>query len=328
MHPNTITITELQDIEAVAMKYAVQNLGCNIRPRKALSEKEGLLKVPLQAIVPRQVTKRDRETKVFVYRLDNVGHLLYKKIDDKFEFASGSTASVIEGEITQRFANLTETIEREILKEGKSNWGKLSWIKTFLFPLYSIVINLVSSPPILLESLDRDGYQKYVGLLKNEGYAQVDKERPNQLIPTNKLTMAAEELYRTNRSIHNLAEEIVGGIFANRYSEIKKDLRINSPTAYVDTTKVYYIDALRYGENIPIHEDNLFYEYLKMGARALRSEINIMGFRTLLSELESVNLLEKKGSYVTGKPRFFNNLLEYRDDILEGSVEAPKVVGI
>jgi len=156
----------------------------------------------------------------------------------------------------------------------------------------------------------------------------VDKERPNQLIPTNKLTMTAERQYQKNRSIHSLAEEVVGGVFANRYSEIKKDLRIYSPTAYVDTTTVYYIDALRYGENIPIHEDNLFYEYLKMGARTLRSKINIMRFRTLLSELESVNLLEKKGRYVTGKPRFFDNLMEYRDNILEGSVEAPKVVGI
>jgi len=328
-HVNIITITELQDIEAVAMKYAVQNLGCNIRPHKALSEKEGLLKVPLQAIVPRQVTKRDRETKVFVYHLDNVGHLLYEKIDNKFEFISGTTASAIEREITQRFANLTESIEKEILKEGKANWGKLSWIQTFLRPLYSIVIDLVTSPnPISVDSLDENEHWGYARLLINEGYAQLDRDRPKQLIPTNKLTMAYERHYQTNRLTHNFAEVIVGAVFASRYMEIKKELHIRNPTAYVDTTKVYYIDALRYGENIPIHEDNLLYEYLKIGERTLRPEITKRRFRTLLYELESVNLLEKKGDYVTGKTKFFNNLMEYRDDILEGSVEAPKVVGI
>ena len=324
-----ITITELQDVEAVAMKYAVQNLGSNIRPRKALPEEEGLLKVPLQAIVPRRVTKRDRETKVFIYYLDNVGHILYEKRDNTFELVSATPASGIESEITKRFSDLTETIEREILKEGKTNWGKLSWIQTFLRPMYSIIISLVSSPtPIPVDSLHQDDYWKHAKLLIEEGYVEVDEERPNQLISTNKLTMASEQHYQTNKVIHSLAEEIVGGIFANRYAEIKKDLRINSPTAYVDTTKVYYIDALRYGENIPIHEDNLFYEYLKIGARAFGSGINMMRFRTLLSELASVNLLEKKGYYVTGKERFFNNLMEYRDGILEGSVEAPKVVGM
>jgi hypothetical protein len=323
-----MTITELQDIEAVAMKYVVQHLGFNIRPCKALLEDEGLFKIPLQAIVPRRVTKRDSETKIFVYHLDNVGHLLYKKTGNEFEFMSGITAKDIEREITQRFANLTESIEREILKEGKANWGKLSWIQTFLRPLYSIVINLVLSPPISLDTLDRDNYWRYARLLINEDYAQIDKERPHQLIPTNKLTMASEQNYREHNPVHNLAEKVVGGVFANRYGEIKKDLRINSPTAYVDTAKVYYIDALRYGENIPIHEDNLFYEYLKIGERALREDTSIMRFRTLLSELESANLLEKRGNYVTGKPKFFNNLMEYRNDILEGSVEAPKVVGI
>jgi hypothetical protein len=333
-----ITITELQNIEAVAMKYTIQNLGCNIRPRKALLEKEGLLKVPLQAIVPRQVTKRDRETKIFVYHLDNVGHLLYEKIDNKFVLISSITAGTIEREITQRFANLTESIEREILKEGKTNWGKLSWIKTFLRPLYSIVIDLVTSPNrISVDSLARADdsagrarHWRYARLLIDEGYAQVDRKTPEQIIPTNKLTMAYEQYYRARKNglIHNFAEIIVGGVFANRYVEIKKELRIYNPTAYVDTTKVYYIDALRYGENIPIHEDNLLYEYLKIGERTLTPEITKRRFRTLLYELESVNLLEKKGDYVTGKTKFFNNLMEYRDEILEGSIEAPKVVGL
>jgi hypothetical protein len=326
---NIITITELQNIEAVAMKYIVKYLGFNIRPRKALLDEEGRLKVPLQAVVPRRVTKRDSETKVFVYHLDNVGHLLYKEIGNKFELVSGISAREVEGEITQRFTNLTETIEREILKEGKTNWGKLSWIKTFLRPLYSIVIDLIAKPnPISVDSLDEIGHWDYARLLINEGYAELDRDRPKYLVPTNKLKIAYESYYRKNKLLHDFTEVIVGVVFSNNYMEIKKELRINSPTAYVDTTKVYYIDALRYGENIPIHEDNLLYEYLKIGDRALRPEITKSRFRTLLYELESANLLEMKGDYVSGKPTFFNNLLEYRDNILEGSIEAPKVAGI
>jgi len=322
-----VTISELQNIEAVAMKYIVQNLGCNIRPLKALSEKDGSLRVPLQAIVPRQVTKRDHETKVFIYNLEDIGSLHYRKTENKFNLISSITAKDIEIEISNRFKILTESIEKEILIEGKANWGKLSWIKTFLSPLYTIVINLAStSKPISIDSLRTADIWKYAKLLINEHYAQIDSERPNQIIPTNKLTMASEEYYKSNKHIHNLAEEIVGGVFANNYFEIKKEFHINSPTAYVDTTKVYYIDALRYGENIPIHEKNLFYEYLKIGDRSFRSEVNLMQFRTLLSELEFVKLLEKQGSYVSGNPKFFKNLMVYRDNILEGSVQAPKGV--
>jgi len=325
---NVINITELQNIEAVAMKYIVKNLGFNIRPCKAVLTEEGMLKIPLQAIVPRRVTKRDAETKVFVYRLDDVGHLIYKETDSKFEFVSSISARNLEGEITQRFTNLTENIEKEILKEGRMNWGKLTWIRTFLRPLYSIIIELVTSPKVSVDSLDEIGKWGYARLLINEGYAKLDKYNPKQLIPTNKLEMIAESNYRENRVVHDVAEEIVGIVFSNNYTEIKKEFRINSPTAYVDTTKIYYIDALRYGENIPIHEDNLLYEYLKIGDRVLRPEITKRQFKTLLCELEAVNLLEQRGDYISGKPTFFNNLLAYRNEILEGSIEAPKVAGI
>lgn len=318
---SVITINELQDVEAVTMKYIAQNLGINIRPRKAyFVEEKGLWKVPLQAIVPRRVTKRDRETKVFVYYLDDVGHFLYEKTDRTFALISSPSSSQIEGEIAQRFSNLTELIEREVLKEGQMNWGKLSWIRTFLRPMYSIVINILTRKKVSIDALAKEDHWKFAKLLIEEKFIKMDKERSDYLVPTDKLTGIWEELYRKERitsSVFTIAELVVGKIFANRYDEIKTELRIYPPTAYVDTTKVYYVDAISFGENIPISEDEVFFKYQKIGARMFRPEISSHHFRTLLSELVAAELLNREGKYVMGKQRIFNTLMEYRDEVLK-----------
>ena len=182
-----------------------------------------------------------------------------------------------------------------------------------------------------IDALVKEDHWKFAKLLIEEEYVKIDKERSGYLIPTNKLVGTWEELYRKGEMsfvLPTIAELVVGKVFANRYDKIKTDLRINPPTAYVDTTKVYYIDAIRFGENIPISENELFLEYQKIGAHAFRSEISLQGFRTLLSELVAAELLNKRGNYVTGRARIFDNLMEYRDEVLQGAVESPGVVGI
>ena len=197
--------------------------------------------------------------------------------------------------------------------------------------MYSIVINILPQKKMPIDALVKEDHWKFAKLLIEEDYIKIDEERSGYLIPTNKLTGTWEELYRKEKmpsGLHTIAERVVGKVFANRYGEIKTDLHINPPIAYVDTTKVYYIDAIRFGENIPISENELFFEYQKIGARAFRSQISLQGFRTLLSELVAVELLDKKGNYVTGRERIFDNLMEYRDEVLQGAVESPGVVGI
>lgn len=328
---SVISINELQDLEAITMKYIAHSLGLNIRPRKAhFSKDEGLWKVPLQAIIPRRVTKKDRETKVFIYRLDNIGRIIYEKTDETVKLISAPSAGEIEGAIAQRFSNLTELIEKEILKEGQANWGKLSWIQTFLRPLYSIVINILSREKMTINALKQD-YWKYAELLMGEGFIKIDERRPAYLIPTNELTGIWETLYRKEMRAHDsfaVAEYVVGKVFASRYEEIKTDFCIYSPTAYVDTTKVYYIDAIRFGENIPISENEIFLGYQKIGGRQLKSDFSLQSFRTLLSELAAAELLEIDEDYVVGKERIFDNLMKYRDEVLQGAVEAPSIVGI
>jgi len=327
---STISITELQDLESIAMKYVAHSLGLNIRPRQPqFSEDKGRWTVPLQAIVPRRVTKRDREAKVFIYRLDNVGRMVYEKTDETAKLISAPCAGDIEKEINQRFSKLTERIEKEILKEGQANWGKLSWIQTFLRPVYSIVINVLSRKKMTVDALEQ-AHWKYAELLMEEGFIRIDERDPTHLLPTNELTGIWERLYRSGartRDLFAVAEYVVGTVFANRYDKIKTDLRIYSPTAYVDTTKVYYIDAIRFGENIPISENEIFLEYQKIGGRQIRSEFSLHAFRTLLSELAAAELLEIEENYVLGKEKIFDNLMEYRDDVLQGVVEVPSIVG-
>lgn len=326
---SVITINELQNVEAFAMKYIAQHLGLNIRPCKAYYvEEEGLWKVPLQAIVPRQVTKRDRDTKVFIYYLDDVGHCLFEKTDKTFTLTSPPSSGEIEREISQRFSNLTQRIEKEILKEGQMNWGKLNWIRTFMRPMYSIVINVLSRKKILISSLEKDHW-KFARLLIDEKYIEMDKETSTYLRPTNELTGIWERFYgKEGSNIFAIAEHVIGKVFARRYEEIKTDLRIYPPAAYVDTTKVYYVDAIRFGENIPINENDLFLKYQKIGARILSFDSASFHFKTLVSELIAAELLDREGNYITGRQRIFDNLIKYRDEILQGAVESPGVVQI
>jgi len=327
-----ITIDELQNVEAVAMKYIAQNLGLNIRPRKArFVEEERLWKIPLQAIVPRRVTKRNHETKTFIYRLNDVGHLQYSETDKTFQLVSSPSSNEIEREIAQRFSDLTECIERELLKEGRINWGRLPFIRTFLRPMYEIVVNILSRKKMNINTCARMGHWKFAELLIHEEYIEIDRERPKYLIPTNNLTQMSERLYREEKmsaGLLTIAELVVGNVFANQYDKIKTDLHIYPPTAYVDTTKVYYVDAVRFGENIPMGENDLFFEYQKIGARALSPDTSMPRFRTVLTELVAAELLDRRGDYITGRERIFNNLMEYREDILQGAVEAPSVVEI
>ena len=333
---STITISELQNVEAFAMKHIAQEIGLNVRPCEAcFVEETGLWKVPLRAIVPRRVTKRDRETKVFIYYLDEVGHLMYEKTDKTFVLRSSPSSSEVERELTQRFTNLTERIEREILKEGQKNWGKLNWIKTFLDPMYSIVVNILSRKEMSINTLEQKDHWKFAELLIEEEYIKIDRERPNYLLPTDNLTGLWERLYKEAieleqkpPALFTIAENVIGKVFANRYAEIKTDLHINPPTAYVDATKVYYIDAVRFGENIPITEDELFFEYQKIGTRPFRQEIPPPRFTRLLSELVAVELLDREEDYIIGRQRIFDNLVKYRDEVLQGATEAPDVVEI
>ncbi|MHB2036741.1 MAG: hypothetical protein ACYCPW_08380 [Nitrososphaerales archaeon] len=318
----TIEVAELDSLEASVMKYIVYNLGVNIVPRTAEFDNEGKVwKVPLDAIVPNRVSRKDGRTRTFMYNFDNVGVVKLEERDKNvFGISDATKAYQIDEMITKRFSDLTAEIEQEILVAGESSWGKLRWVSILLGPLYSIVTNILVRGEVPVQYIYEKDYIRWADLLIKEGF--VGGEGAKSLFATNKLTKLQERLFDSHMAStdFDVAQSVVGSVFSRRYSTIKNEMRIYAPTAYVDATKVYYTDAVQYGEIIPISEEELHKKYIRIGMRQVLTYADF-SFMTLVSELVSAKLLVRENDDIVGVPEVFKNVMQLKENLMANITE-------
>ncbi len=137
----------------------------------------------------------------------------------------------------------------------------------------------------------------------------------------NKLELLAQEIFRRQgKSDFDVAQHVVGTVFANKYSVIKNQMRVYAPTAYVDATKAYYSDAIQYGDIIAVSEDVLYKKFVRMGMRQAYTNAEF-SFMTTVSELVSARLLEREGDEIVGVRGIYDNIKQYKDVIMTNAVE-------
>lgn len=317
----TITISELNTMESHVMRYIVYNLGLNIRPgTPKFDEQTKVWKFPLNAIIPNTVSRKDGRTRTFLFDFESIGQIdLIQKEEGAFEITHATKASVMDDMINARFVDITTTIEKEILRAGEASWGRLSWVSTFLRPLYHIITNVLVRGKIPLDYIEEKRYDKYARLLLEEGFINYYEDKLS-LIATNKLSGLGREIFTKEGSDFDIAQRAVGMVFSKRYSTIKNEMQIYAPSAYVDATKAYYTDAIQCGENIAISEDELYRKFVRIGNRQVLT-MGDFSFMTLISELVSAKLLDREKDEIIGNPKIFNDVIKHKETIMAHSTE-------
>ncbi len=319
----TVEIAELDTLEAYVMKYIVYNLGLNIVPKKAeFDPQEKVWKVALDALVPNRISRKDGRSRTFLYNFDNIGVVkLEERGENVFRISDATKASKLDEMITARFSDLTTEIEHEILIAGEKSWGKLSWVSTFLRPLYHIVTNVLVRGEVPVRYIQEKEYNGWADLLIQEGFLSGGDTK--SLSATNKLTKLQERLFKSHEGStdFDVAQSVVGAVFSKRYSTIKNEMRIYAPTSYVDATKVYYTDAVQYGEIIPISEEELHKKFIRVGMRQVLTYSDF-SFMTLVSELVSAKLLERENDDILGVPEVFKNVMQLKENLMTNVTEA------
>jgi hypothetical protein len=312
-----VRINEMRTPESESMKYICNWLGLNIRPGKpTFNEETKRWVVPLKALMPSRVTRRDM-SKTFVYNFV-VGKLV---LDRNLRIVEKIGAQDLEDSILSQWNDLNEIIQKEILTYAKESWGKLTFVRTFLRPIYTLVVGFLDRGKIDGSEVGEES-QKWLDLLCKAGFIEEHSEDTMFKI-TNKLTLLNETCFKTGqaRSSFDIADIVAGNLFATEYRTIKDQFNIHAPSVYVDTAKLYYIDAVNLKEMVPVGEEELFMKYRQMGNRVAFKEITRRGysFATALSELIAVGLLRRQETDILGDEKLFEHLVQFRDQISPSS---------
>jgi hypothetical protein len=319
----TIVLPEINTLKSQSVKYIVEKIGINIRPLEPYYvEKEDVWKIPCKAIIPNYVRNREEEGKTFLYTFDNICELVYKQINNEYKLINSPSANEIEINLSRKLVDLTYLVERELLKCGKNSWGKLTLIKQYLSPLYSMVTFLIDEgelPKYLIKTNKK--LNKYTQLLIFSDYMKIDNSNSDAFIESNKLIKLKERIFESDHKYSPMAltENIIGQIYSENYDVIKYDMNITSPSSYVDTTKIYYFNALKYGENIRFTEKD-FVKNFKFYGNLLNSPRDL-NFKNSLFELTEYELLKKASKYYYGNEQIYEHLYEFKNTLLTGGNE-------
>jgi hypothetical protein len=318
-----IVIRELDTPEAAVMKYIARNIGLNVRAGDAsFNSMTGEWSVPLRALVPSRVKIGDFDYKTFIYKFENLGNAIVKKENNKFKILEFPKAAEIDDSLRLQFSDLTAKMEKKLLEVGEDRWGQLSLIAVFLRPLYKIINTLLTDGSVHKSLIEKNNQLDYLNLLLNQEFAEYDKNFLNDMIvkPSNLLTRLNQKvLQETNRYDPNhVAQEVVGIVFSREYERIHVEMKNRVPSVYVDTTKAYYLNAVRIGIPIAMSTTQLLSKY-KMFEHSTRKSYD---FNTVVGELVTVKMLSKdENENILANKEVFEQVLPLRKEILEVATE-------
>jgi hypothetical protein len=137
------------------------------------------------------------------------------------------------------------------------------------------------------------------------------------------LNNIAEQVYNKKHEYaeFEVAKIAVSSLFANNYREIRQNFKIYVPSAYVDTAKAYYMDAVRVGESISMTEEELWLKYRIIGNRQGLSEKSF-SFPTVVSEIVAGHLLSRDNEEnLVAESSVLDRVLPFRQEIAQISLE-------
>jgi hypothetical protein len=311
MPKTTFSIKEIKNPLSIAMNYVIRNYGTNIIPNKFRFDKEeNKYYIKLNAIIPNEISPIKKSKKKVTYFFKDVGEII---LNENLNLVEKTPSQELERNIFIEFDKINLFIEEVIKKYGSKNWGRLNYIRHYLNPLYSIINQILVDNELDKNQLINNDYHKYIIPFINNDIIKEDPYKENKYIPGNYLN-ALRDKYDSQMT---LTEITVGYVIEKSLDYIVNKLQISNFLAYIDLPKIYYLDALEYGEMIRIPYKDLVNKYLQFSRRnvTFKKEIN---FKLLISELTGINVLYKEPgkNIISGVDELFSKIMDFREDIL------------
>jgi len=307
----TIQVNENKDPCSRAMKYIIRYFGINIRPGNYYFDKNTKKHIVfLNAIIPNEISPIRKTSKSFVYIFRNIGILIY---NEKMNLVEATLSDKIEKKLYYKFWKLHRNVENTIKEYGIKEWGHIGRIRTFLGPLYSIVNRIIDTGELDIKEMKSNDRWKYIIPFINNKLIEIDPYNQNKLICSNLLKQITED-----RDQFDAAAYAVGIIVARSTNYLIKELKNYSFVSYIDIPKVYYLDAVEYGELINMPVKDLINKYYILGKRPYSSSSS-MNLDLLISEIVNAGLLKKDPdkNTISGVRPLFDRVFEFREEILE-----------
>ena len=227
----SIHVAELDTPESFVIKHIARKIGLNVRVGKAVyNDDTKEWRVPLKAIVPSILKLDDNQYRTFTYRFENLGEAVVFK-EKGFQLVDFPKADSIEDNLKIQFGDMTQKIESKLLQVGKQRWGRLSLVKVFLRPLYSIIYTILKDKQMDYSLIHDNKHEQYLRLLIDQEFLEINPYNKNLIRPTNILTGLVNAVTEREKhyDVQSSVEEIVGIVFANAYKFIHDTMKNRAP---------------------------------------------------------------------------------------------------
>lgn len=307
----TIHIEEIKDPYSIAMKYIIRNLGINIRPGNYFFDKINKKHIVfLNAIISNEISPMKKASKSFAYIFKNIGTIT---LNEDMKHLKSSLSDELEKKIYSKFWKIHKKVENTIKEYGIRKWGRMGRIRTFLSPLYIIANRILEAQELDISDMKSHDLWKYIKPFLDNNLIVVDPHNEEKLVCSNYLKQLGE-----GRNQIETVEFAIGIIIARSSNYLVKELKNYSFITYIDVPKVYYLDAVEYGEMIDIPIKELINKYHFLGKRpySYRGEMNL---EYIITELVNAGLLTKdpNNDTISGVEPLFEKVFDFRDEILK-----------
>lgn len=307
----TIQVKEKKDPYSRAMKYIIRNFGINIRPGNYHFDKNNKEHIIfLNAIISNEISPIRKTSKSFVYIFKNIGTIIF---NEKMNLLNASLSDKMEKKIYSKFWKLHRMVEDAIKDYGIKEWGHIGRIRTFLGPLYRIANRIIDTEELDINEIKSQDNWKYIIPFIDNKLIEVDPRNKNKLICSNFLKQLGED-----KDQFDTAAYAVGIIVAKSTNYLIKELKNYSFISYIDVPKVYYLDAVEYGEMINLPVKELINKYYILGKRPY-SYKSSMNLELIISEVVNAGLLTKDptNNTISGVEPLFDKVFDFRENILK-----------
>lgn len=308
----TITIKERKDPLSYASKYIIRKLGINIRTGEyVFDEIQRNYTINLNAIIPNEISPMNKSKKSIYFIFKNIGEIT---LNEDCKIIDATYAHVIEDRILKEFWKIHQRIEETIKEYGKKVWGRMTYFKWFLNPLFAIINDILVEQDLTKSEYKKKDYFKYIIPFIKNNLIEEDPHNPDKLICTNYLKALIDE----NKDLITTAEIAIGIIINNSLDYLINELNITGFLPYIDLPKIYYMNALEYGELIDISYREIINKYQQFSRSSYMTFKKKINRKLMLSELINANLLKKHPhtNSITGVEHLFNKIIDFRDEIL------------
>jgi len=209
---------------------------------------------------------------------------------------------------------LVNRAEISLIHYSSQKFTKIAKVANGLNPIWEIIVGLwlegeLKREDVLHRKSNKEQMNRYLQFLASMGYVEVKDAKVH---PGGELIKFMKKAGMSDPFSHQNA--ILGEVLERGYHTLKKKLRINILTPYIEMSNSYYLPSLISGEMLWLRGEQIEAQYrflYNAGRRKPRYQ-----FLLNLMELTEANILERKDDSFGGNREIFLPLMNVQSRIL------------